>query len=817
MFAFLESLSPKTEEPERGIWRLKGKSVYASAAMRNAFKPVQFAVSALLGVALLPASLSFAQSSEAVPNAQLAGKALNEKVEALLKKMTLEEKIGQTVQYSAGFATGPVGSKISYNDLVAKGAAGSLLNVIGAERANHFQHIAMEKSRLHIPLLFGDDVIHGDRTTFPVPLGLAASWDPKMITGLAHTAAIEARADGIQWVFSPMVDIARDARWGRIVESSGEDPYLGSALARAWVEGYQQGDLRKPDSVAVSVKHFAAYGAAIAGRDYNATDMSDITLRQVYLPPYHAAVDAGAATLMSSFNSINGVPATANPYTLTQILRKEWHFDGFVVSDWGAVSELLNHSIGPDGATVARKALEAGVDMDMEGNLYATTIAAQVRSGQIPEKVVDEAARRILRVKFALGLFENPYTPVTPAYEPTAANRAQARAVAAETIVLLKNDPVEGVGALLPVAKSAKTVALIGPLADSPQDMLGSWGAQGNAKFAVSLRQALTERLGDHLLYSLGCGVLSGEDEKILLEGKPAPDDTQSIAEAVATAKKADVAVLALGESADWMTGEATSRTRLGLPGRQEELLEAVAATGKPVILVLFTGRPAEIKWAGAHIPAIVEAWFPGMEGGHAVSDVLFGDVNPSAKLTVSFPRAVGQEPLYYAQLPTGRPAHGDLSHLPANGVEKYQSRYIDEENSALFPFGWGLSYTRFSYGQPAVSKPAVGLSDVASGRGPALSVGVDVRNAGNVAGTEVVQLYLRNTSASVEQPVRELKGFARVTLQPGESKHVEFPLGFNELSFYNAEGKQVVEPTTYKVWVGGSSLAEAETSFKVE
>jgi beta-glucosidase len=764
-------------------------------------------------------SAAFAQSSDsaAVPNAQLAGKALNAKVEALLKQMTLEEKIGQTVQYSAGFATGPVGSKVSYDELVAKGAAGSLLNVIGAEQTNHFQHIAVEKSRLHIPLLFGDDVIHGDRTTFPVPLGLAASWDPKLIAGVAHTAAVEARADGIQWVFSPMVDIARDARWGRIVESSGEDPYLGSALARGWVEGYQQGDLSKPDSVAVSVKHFAAYGAAIAGRDYNATDMSDITLRQVYLPPYHAAVDAGAATLMSSFNSINGVPATANPYTLTQILRKEWHFDGFVVSDWGAVGELLNHAIGPDGATVARKALEAGVDMDMEGGLYGTTIAAQVRSGQIPEKVLDEAVRRILRVKFAMGLFEHPYTPVAPAYQPTAANRAQARAVAAETIVLLKNDPVEGLGALLPIAKSVKTVALIGPLADSAQDMLGSWDAQGDPKLAISLRQALTERVGNHLLYALGCGVLSGEDEKILLEGKPAPDDAASIAAAVETAKQADVSILALGEDADAMTGEATSRTRLDLPGNQEQLLEAVAATGKPVILVLFTGRPEEIKWAGAHIPAIVEAWFPGMEGGHAVADVLFGDVNPSAKLTVSFPRAVGQEPLYYAQMPTGRPAHGDLSHLPANGPEKYLSRYIDEENSALFPFGWGLSYTRFSYGQPAVSKAEISLPEVAPGRGTGLTVAVDVRNSGSVAGTEVVQLYLRNTSASVEQPVRELKGFQRVTLAPGESKHVEFPLGFGELSFVNVESKQVVEPTTYTVWVGGSSLATAMTSFTVK
>jgi len=762
-----------------------------------------------------------------VPNAQLAGKELNARVEKLLKQMTLEEKIGQTVQYSAGFATGPAGAKVSYDELTERGAVGSMLNVYGAEKTNHYQHIAMEKSRLHIPLLFGMDVIHGDRTTFPVPLGLAASWDAKLVEGVARTSAVEARADGIPWVFSPMVDIARDARWGRIVESSGEDPYLGSAIARGWVKGYQQDDLSKPDSVAVSVKHFAAYGAAIAGRDYNATDMSDITLRQVYLPPYHAAVDAGAATLMSSFNSINGVPATANPYTLTQILRKEWGFQGMVVSDWGAVSELLNHSIGADGATVARKALVAGVDMDMEGNLYGTTIAAQVRAGVIPETVVDEACRRILRVKFALGLFEHPYTAESAAYEPTAEKRAQARAVAAETIVLLKNDAVEGAGSLLPLKGNGK-VALIGPLADSAKDMLGSWGALGDPKFAVSLKTALQERLGNRLLYAVGSGILSGADEEIIhhaqfIDQNPAQapkeaapiDGTKTIAEAVETARKADVAVLALGESADWMTGEASSRVHLGLPGRQEELLEAVAATGKPVVLVLFTGRPTEIKWAGAHVSAIVEAWFPGIEGGHAVADVLFGDVNPSGKLPVSFPRAVGQEPLYYAQMPTGRPAHGDLSHLPANAQEKFMSRYLDEENSALYPFGWGLSYARFSYGQPAVSKAQIAVP--AAGAGAALMVGVDVRNTGSVAGTEVVQLYLRNTSASVEQPVRELKGFGRVTLGPGESKHVEFPLGFDELSFYNVESKAVVEPTKYTVWVGGSSLASAESSFEVK
>ena len=782
----------------------------------------------LAGFAFALGSLFAMGQTRPVPNPQLADKALNARVEALLKKMTLDEKIGQLAQFSAGFATGPgsEGKNQHFDELVAKEQVGSLFNVVGAEATNHYQHIAMEKTRLHIPLLFGLDVIHGDHTTFPIPLAVAASFDPSAAEIVAHSGGVEARADGIPWVFSPMVDIARDPRWGRIIESNGEDPYLSSAMARAWVRGYQQGDLSKPDSVAVSVKHFAAYGAAIAGRDYNATDMSQITLLQVYLKPYQAAVEEGAATLMSSFNSINGIPATANPLTLNQILRKEWGFDGFVVSDWGAVAELMNHSIG-DAPTVARKALEAGVDMDMEGNLYGTVIAAQVRSGKIPESVVDEAVRRILRVKFALGLFEHPYTQPGAPYEPTSQGRALTRKVADETMVLLKNDPVEGAGTLLPLTAKAKTVALIGPLADDQRDLLGAWSA-GDPKYVITLRKALEEKLGDRLLYAPGCGIMAGEDQVILnhvnFGGSAAatgsseiPDDNKTIAEAVETAKKADVAILALGESANWMEGEASSRVHLGFTGNQEKLLEAVVATGKPVILVVLAGRPLQLKWASEHVPAILEAWSPGFEGGHAITDILFGDVNPSGKLPSSFPRAVGQEPLYYAQLPTGRPAHGDLSHMPTNSVEKFQSRYVDEENSALFPFGWGLSYTTFSFSTPTVSRATVPLREVmASGHTPVVQVGVDVRNTGSVAGTEVVQMYIRNTDASVEQPVRELKGFTRITLAPGESKHVEFPLGFDELNFYNVDLKQTVEPTTFKIWVGGSSLATAQTSLQI-
>ncbi len=464
----------------------------------------------------------------------------------------------------------------------------------------------------------------------------------------------------------------------------------------------------------------------------------------------------------------------------------------------------------------------------MEGNLFGTTlIAAQVRSGKIPEAVVDEAVRRTLRVKFALGLFDHPYTQPGPAYEATPERRAVARKVAGETMVLLKNDPVEGVGALLPMKAEGKKVALIGPMADNPIDLLGAWSGQSNTKDVITLKAELSRRLGDRLLYAEGCGPLSGEDANVLKSvtfgaaataevHAPVPDDAKTIAEAVETAKQADVAILALGEPANWMEGEASSRVHLGFTGSQEKLLEAVVGTGKPVILVVLAGRPLVLKWAAEHVPAIVEAWSPGIEAGPAVADVLFGDVNPSGKLPASLPRAVGQEPLYYAQLPTGRPAHGDLSRMPHNSEEKFLSRYVDEENSALFPFGWGLSYTRFSYSQPTLSRAEVPLGEILNDHKPVTVVGVDVTNTGSVAGTEVVQLYTRDTVASVEQPVRELKGFARIQLAPGETKHVAFPLGFDELNFYNVEVRRSVEPTTYDIWVGGSSLATAETSFKV-
>ena len=749
------------------------------------------------------------------PNAQLAGKKLNQRVESLLSKMTLDQKIGQLTQYSAGIMTGPSGEKLNYDDLIAKGKVGSLFNVVGAKQTNKYQHIAVEKSPLHIPLLFGYDVIHGDHTIFPVPLALSCSFDPALVQQVSHVAASEAADDGIRWVFSPMVDIARDARWGRITEGAGEDTYLGSSLAAAYIRGYQGTDLTKPDTVAACVKHFAAYGAPNAGREYNTVDMSELTLRQVYLPPYQSAIDAGAATVMSAFNPLNGVPATADPFTLTKILRDEWKFDGFVVSDFGAIRELIAHGVASTGAIAARKALKAGVDMDMMSDLYRTRLADLVKSKTLSEPVIDEATRRVLRVKFALGLFDHPYADESkPAYVATPEKRALARRAAEETLVLLKNgaNPVPYTGKTLPIAKNTPTIALLGPLADSAIDMLGSWQGAGDPKDAVTLRASLQARCDSAkttLLYAKGTEILTDSDA--------------GFEEAIAAARKADVVVIALGESAPRMSGESSSLTRLDLPGNQERFLETITKLGKPTVLVLFDGRPLAIKWAAKNVPAILEAWYPGIEAGPAVADVLFGDTNPSGKLTATFPRAVGQEPIFYNQLPTGRPADDiDLTH-PPTGEDKYFSRYIDETNAPLFPFGYGLSYTTFSYSKLTLSQNQISSDDLMPSQvghfftpSKDIQVQVQVKNTGPVAGTEVVQLYIRNTGGSVEEPVRELRGFQRVTLKPGQSQQLEFTLGFDELSYYNLEMERVIEPTEYQVWVGGSSEASLGAQFEV-
>jgi beta-glucosidase len=727
--------------------------------------------------------------------------------------MTLEEKLGQLVQYnpsgsmSATVAAGQNADaainpeahyKLDIMQLAKDGRLGSMLNVNNVARSAEYQHAAIDSSRLHIPILFGSDILHGYRTIYPVPLGLAATFDPALVTRLSHMAAEEATTSGVRWFYAPMVDVSRDARWGRVVEGAGEDTYLGEAMARAYIEGYQGKSLSDPTSVAASVKHFAAYGAAEAGREYNTTDMSESRLRQVYLPPYKAAVDAGAATVMSAFNSLNGVPASGNPYLLDTILRKQWGFDGFVVSDYTSVMELMHHGTAVDAASATKQALEAGVDVDMMAHLYDAELPALIKSGRVSMATVDEAVRRVLRVKFALGLFENPY-PAQP--EVTAAvpeHRTLAREAAEESLVLLQNR-----GSVLPLSAGTK-VALIGPLADAQDQMQGSWSIAYRKADNITLKTAFEEHAaasGGAIYYAQGTQILSNFDA--------------GFAAAEEAARKADVVVMALGESVQ-MNGEATARTRLDLPGNQAALLERIAALGKPVVLVVFSGRPLVLTAATKQAAAIVETWFPGTEAGHAVARVLYGDVTPSGKLPMSFPYDVGQEPLYYNQLPTGRPANdADLSKPPGSD-SKYISRYIDAPNAGLFPFGYGLSYTTFAYSDVAVSKAAVPLKEAHEAAKPLLIATATVKNTGSRAATEIVQCYVRNRGASLEQPVRSLEGFARVTLAPGESKQVSFPLGFNELSFFDNSGKQIIEATDYTVWIGGDSLASGEAHFLI-
>jgi beta-glucosidase len=730
------------------------------------------------------------------------------RVEGLLGQMTLEEKVGQLVHFSAGVATGPGTSRADYREQIANGQVGSFENLVGAKEVNAFQRIAVEKSRLHIPLFFSLDVIHGYRTIFPVPLAMAATWDPVLVESASRVAAKEATAAGIRQTFSPMVDIARDARWGRIVEGAGEDPYLGSAMAAAYVRGYQGSRLDDPQSMVACLKHFVGYGAVEAGREYNSADLSERTLRQIYLPPFHAGVLAGAGTVMSGFNSLNGMPATANRFTLTGILREEWNFRGFVISDWGSIGELTAIGVATDGDMAAEKAIQAGLDVDLESSLYAKRLASLVRSGGVSETVLDEAVRRVLRVKFALGLFEHPYA-IEPAASPDVPLDREAaelsRTVAERSFVLLKNDLGDG-KAPLPLSPDTRVIALIGPLADSAVDMLGPWHAQGDPSNVVTLRKALETRLagvGGHLLYAEGSKILDHSDA--------------GFAEAVDAARKADVVVVALGENAEWMSGEAASRAYLDLPGRQQQLLEAVVATGKPVVLVVFSGRPLALTWAANHVPAILQAWYPGVQAGPAIVRVLFGDANPSGKLTVSMPRTVGQEPLYYDALSSGRPADGvDLDRPPTSSDEKYHTRYIDERNDPLFPFGYGLSYTHFAYSSVALSASRVSAAAMNDGQAMPLRVSATVTNTGSRGGDEIVQLYIRLRGTSVARPVRELKGFRRISLVPGQSEQLEFTIGRDELAFWNADMREVAEPAQATVWIGPSSTEGSSADFTI-
>jgi beta-glucosidase len=704
---------------------------------------------------------------------------MNGRVMMLLKQMTLEEKLGQLTQFSASLATGPDSTRMNLKELAAQGKIGSLLNLTGAKACNDIQRQAVEHSRLKIPVLFGLDVIHGYRTTYPIPLGLSASWDATLVERCARMAAVEATAEGIRWTFSPMVDVARDARWGRITEGSGEDPYLGSVMAGAWVRGYQGKSLADPASMVACAKHYVAYGGAEGGRDYNAVDLSDRVLRDIYLPPFKAAVDAGAGTLMSAFNTLQGIPASANHHTLTDILRTEWGFRGFVVSDWGSIGELVQHGIALDAREAALKALTAGVDMDMESNLYDTELEALVRSGKLKMEVIDEAVARVLRVKFALGLFDHPYTDekLSAAVMLNSEHLEVARHAAEESFVLLKNDPFDG-KPILPLSED-KTVALIGPLADSQIDMLGAWFTQGKSQDVVTLRQSLASRLKNKLIYASGVGITT--------------ESEAGIREALAAVNQADVVVMALGEGGN-MSGEAASRTRLDLPGKQLELLQAVVATGKPVLLVLFNGRPLALPWEINHVPAILEAWFPGVQAGPALVRTLYGEVNPAGRLTASFPRSVGQMPIYYNTLNTGRPAPDDRPDA------KYVTGYIDESNKPLIPFGWGLSYTRFDYSPTRVTTGTISASEL--NESGMIAVEATITNTGLIAGSEVVQLYICQRGTSVARPVRELKGFKKIFLLPGESRLVRFVLTKKDLAFWNVNLKHLVEPGELTLWV---------------
>jgi beta-glucosidase len=616
-------------------------------------------------------------------------------------------------------------------------------------------------------------------------------------------AAEEATTTGIRWFYSPMVDISRDARWGRSAEGAGEDAYLGAAMARAYIRGYQGVTLSKSDSVAASVKHFAAYGAAEAGREYNTTDMSESRLRQVYLPPYKAAVEAGSATIMSAFNALNGVPATANSYLLDTILRRQWGFDGFVVSDYTAIMELMHHGVALDAETAAEKAFNAGVDVDMMSHLYDAELPELVRSGRVSMSAVNESVRRVLRLKFALGLFDDPYPNRPEVTSAVPEHRPLVREAAEESFVLLKNS-TGGQGPVLPVVASAR-IALIGTLADDSNDMRGADGGAYKASDTITLKAAMEERASVHggsVTYAEGTEILSNSDA--------------GFAAAEQAARQADVVVMALGESSS-MSGEAGSRAHLDLPGNQQALLERIVSVGKPVVLLIFSGRPLVLTWAAQHVQSILEVWFPGTEAGHAIAGVLYGDVAPSGKLPMSFPQTEGQEPLYYNQLPTGRPPNNIDLTQPPGPKSRFISRYIDAPNAALFPFGFGLSYTTFSYSGVTLSHNIIPLKEAAADSATLVMATGTVKNTGNRAATEVVQCYVGNQGASLEQPVRSLQGFMRVTLAPGESKQVSFPLGFNELSFFDNSGRQIIEPTEYTVWIGGDSLTSSAAHFSIQ
>lgn len=754
--------------------------------------PKGLLAAALLALALVPRGAG-AQA--------LADPRTEKKIDALLSQMTLEEKVGQLNQYSSPFdVTGPAPSagaqKLAYEQ-IRKGLVGSMLNITGAEATRKAQQLAVENSRLKIPMIFGYDVIHGYKTIFPIPLGEAASWDPAAVERSARVAATEAAAAGLHWTFAPMVDVARDARWGRIMEGSGEDAFLGAQMAAARVRGFQGKDLAALDTIAACAKHYAAYGFAEAGRDYNTADISEQTLRNVVLPPFKAAADAGVATFMNSFNEIGGIPSTGNPHLQRDILKGEWGFKGFVVSDWGSIREMIPHGFSADLAQAAQQAITAGSDMDMESRAYIGHLADLVNSGKVDVKLVDDAVRRILRVKFALGLFDDPYRYSDVSREKAAtltpANLAAARDVARRSIVLLKNG-----GGLLPLEKGIGSIAVIGPLANDKDSPLGNWRGQGVTNSAVSLLEGVKAAVspGTRVIYAEGARLITSARN---FQAPPVYNttDRSGFPAAVEAARSADVVLLALGEDA-FQSGEGRSQAEIGLKGLQDELFRAVVDANKKIVVVLMSGRPLTIGPVAEAVPALVETWLLGSESGHAIADVLFGDYNPTGKLPVSFPRVVGQEPLYYGHKNTGRPG-------PEPGVT--WSRYTDVPNDPLYPFGFGLSYTTFAYADPTLSATEIG-------RDGQLQVTVTVTNSGKRAGTEIAQLYVRDIVGSVTRPVKELKGFQQVELAPGESRDVTFTIRPADLAFYTAQGRWEAEPGSFKVFVGGNSRDVKQASF---
>lgn len=706
-------------------------------------------------------------------------------VDSLLALMTLEEKLGQLAQYSARWNAEERRPEATPEqvELVRQGRVGSFLSIYGAEHLPELQRIAVEETRLGIPLLFAYDVIHGFRTVFPVPLGEAATWSPEAVQRAARIAAVEAAGASVHWTYAPMVDVARDPRWGRIVEGSGEDPYLGSVLARARVRGFQGEDLADPATLLATAKHYVAYGGAEGGRDYNTVDISERTLHEVYLPPFRAAVEEGVASVMAAFNEIGGTPMHAHDSLIDGLLRGSWGWEGVLVSDYTGVWELIQHGVAADSIEAGILALGAGVDVDMVSGIYGEKLDEAVRAGRLEETEVDQAVRRVLEAKARLGLFEDPYRYSDSGREQavtlTPEHRRAAREVARQAIVLLQNDGT------LPLTKNPGMIAVIGPLADDRDAPLGPWAGAGRVEDVVTVLAGIREAVGEEAVgFARGAGA--------------ADDDTTGFAEALRLARDADAVVLVLGEPRQ-ISGEAASRHDLDLPGAQRALAERVLGLGKPTAIVLMNGRPLAIPWLAEHAPAILETWFLGTETGHAVADILFGDVNPGGKLPVTFPRAVGQVPIYYNHKNTGRP--------PSD--EKYTSKYLDLPSTPLYPFGHGLSYTTFEYGPPRLSRATMGALDT-------LTVSVDVTNRGERTGDEVVQLYVRDEVRSVTPPVMELKGFERVTLAPGETLTVSFPLTVEDLAFYDADGWWLVEPGSFTVMVGGSSAETRDVRFEV-